>query len=116
MTELDGVLANGEDVHFRYLAFLFRGRLREEAGELEGAAADYRAAATLAPAGQTAHVALGHVLDRLGDLAGSRESLDRAVSQSSRLLVPVDDWWIYPYGQMRRLESLLAELTIEARR
>jgi tetratricopeptide (TPR) repeat protein len=115
-TELDWVLTRGEDLHFQYLAFLFRGRLHEEDGQLEAAAVDYRAAATLAPAGQTAHVALGHVLDRLGDLAASRESLDRAVSRSSRLLVPVDDWWVYPYGQMRRLESLLAELTIEARR
>lgn len=115
-TELDWVLTEGEVAHLRYLAFLFRGRLHEDAGEPEAAAADYRAAATLAPEGQTAHVALGHVLDRLGDLAGSRESLDRAVSRASRLLVPVDAWWIYPYGQLRRLESLLAELTIEARR
>ncbi len=114
--ELDWVLAKGEVPHLRYLAFLFRGRLREEAGEPEAAAVDYRAAATLAPTGQTAHIALGHVLDQLGDLAGSRESLDRAVSHSSRLLVPVDPWWIYQYGQLRRLESLLGELTIEARR
>lgn len=114
--EIDRALRDANDPALRYLALLLQGRLREDGDDLAGAAEAYRAAATLSPDGQTAYVALGHVLDRLGDLPGSRAALDRAVAKSSRLFVPLDPWWVYPYGQSSRADSLLAELRIEARR
>lgn len=113
--EIEWVLREGRDPARRYLALLFEGRLREGRGDLAGAAESYRAAGATDPDGQTAHVALGHVLDRLGDVAGSRDALGRAVAKASRLAVPPDPWWTYPYGQGDRVDPLLAELRLEAR-
>ena len=114
--EIDRVLREGRDPALRYLAFLFQGRCREGEGDFARAVEAYRAGAALFPEAQTVHMALGHALDRLGDLRGSRDELRRAVVEGSPLFERPDPWWAYPYGQSSRADSLLAELRDGARR
>jgi tetratricopeptide (TPR) repeat protein len=88
------------------MARLFGGRALEALGDWPRAVAAYRAADAQVPQAQTALVALGRALDRLGDSAGAQEALDRASAPGG----PEDPWWDYQSGQPARLDELFEEL------
>jgi hypothetical protein len=71
--ELAAVADSSADPPIRYLAHLFAGRLKQRAGDLPGAAAEYDAARTIGRGCQAAYVALSFVEDWLGDHARARD-------------------------------------------
>jgi tetratricopeptide (TPR) repeat protein len=106
LQELERIATSAHEPGQRYLARLFAGRAREALGDLRGAAVAYRDAAAQVPGAQTALVALGRALDRLGDAAGAQEALDGAGAPGG----PGDPWWDYQVGQPKRLDELLEGL------
>jgi tetratricopeptide (TPR) repeat protein len=108
------VLARRPDAATAFLAHLFLGRLDEDAGRLDDAAASYEAALTLDPRSQSARLALSHVRLRRGDAAGARAEVERAVGEGGRRPQP-DAFWLYPWGPsvgvQGRLEALRREST-----
>jgi tetratricopeptide (TPR) repeat protein len=91
-----------------YLARLFEGRAREQLGDLQGAAAAFTEAGTLAPGAQSALVALGRALDRLGEGARSQAAFDEAMLRETE--AQLDPWWDYMRGQPDRIKDVLEEL------
>jgi tetratricopeptide (TPR) repeat protein len=83
----------------RYLARLFEGRGRERLGDIEGAVAAYSAAVEAVPFGQTAELALGRVLDLVGERARAQEALSAAARYD---VSAVDPWWDYCAGRLDR--------------
>jgi tetratricopeptide (TPR) repeat protein len=112
--ELEWVRQRSGDPRLQHLALLFRGRIEERAGHLAAAAASYRSALAHDPAGQTAHLALAHALDGLGDGPGAAGAVEGAAPQSSRR--HDDGWWLYRFGQSHRVGAMLDELRREATR
>jgi tetratricopeptide (TPR) repeat protein len=112
--ELRSVAGEEDEPGVRYLAHLFLGRLREDQRRLEEAAAEYRAAASLVPRSQTAHLALAQALDRLGERAGALEALQIALRTGNDEPAPFDAWWAYLFGQSGRAEALVEELRLAA--
>jgi tetratricopeptide (TPR) repeat protein len=90
----------------RYLAELFRGGVREERQDANGAAEAYRRATAALPKSQTARVALARLLL----LAG------RAEEAGAQVLGPLagpwstdvhdDPWWLYTFGTWPEAEKL----------
>ncbi len=91
-----------------YLARLFEGRAREQLGDLQGAAVAFTEAATLAPGAQSALIAVGRALDRLGEVARSQTALDEAMLPETE--AQLDPWWDYMRGQPDRIKGVLEEL------
>jgi len=89
-----------------YMARLFEGRTRERLGDPRGAATAFAAAVERVPRGQSALVALGRALDRLGEGTRAQEAFDTAL----RAEVQRDPWWDYIKGQPDRIDALLEEL------
>ncbi|HYN05422.1 MAG TPA: tetratricopeptide repeat protein [Vicinamibacteria bacterium] len=96
-----------------FLAHLFLGRLDEDAGRLDDAAASYEAALALDPRSQSARLALSHVRLRRGDAAGARVEVERAVGEAGRRPHP-DALWLYPWGPSVGVEDRLEALRREA--
>jgi tetratricopeptide (TPR) repeat protein len=108
------VLARKPDAATAFLAHLFLGRLDEDAGRLDDAAASYEAALTLDPRSQSARLALSHVRLQRGDATGARAEVEKAVGEGGRRPQP-DAFWLYPWGPSvgvrGRLEALRQEAT-----
>lgn len=113
-TALDETLARTSQPLVRYLGHLYLGQLHEEAGRLEEAEREYRAALDVDPQAQAAAVALSYVLQLAGDPAASREVLARAVAQGGRRR-RADAYWDYPLGRSAEAETLLEALREESR-
>jgi tetratricopeptide (TPR) repeat protein len=110
--ELEWVVGHSREPSMLYLAHLFRGAIHQRAGRLDAAAVSYRSAVAQDPACQTGNLALGHVLEQLGERAGALEAWRRATAGHDH----DDAWWLYPLGRLRRSEALLAALRQEATR
>jgi Flp pilus assembly protein TadD len=106
LRELEPIAARPGDPRQRYLARLFQGRVLEALADFEGSAASFRAASELVPGAQSALIALGRVLDRLGDPGAAQAALEAA----SAMGAPEDPWWDYLSGQPRRLAAWRDEL------
>jgi tetratricopeptide (TPR) repeat protein len=112
--ELEWAAARSRDPYLRYMAFLFLGRLHEEAGRLDVAVAAYRSAVTEDPGCQAANLALGRALHRLGDASGASAAWSRATPVSRR--GHPDGWWLYPFGRAHETPAILEALRQEASR
>jgi tetratricopeptide (TPR) repeat protein len=108
LPELERVARESPRPDQRYMAHLFEGRAREALGDVPGAARAFAAAAADVPRAQSALVALGRALDRLGQAARSQEAFDRAMLSEAQ--APQDPWLNYILGQPRRIDALLEEL------
>lgn len=87
------IAAAGPVVPVRYLGLLFLGTIAERQGRLADAESQYRAAFVLFPWGQSAPLALSHVLMRAGREADSRATLtDHFTATRNRV---VDPLWSY---------------------
>jgi tetratricopeptide (TPR) repeat protein len=106
LRDLERVAAEASQPGHRYMARLFEGRALEVRGDLDGAAAAYRAAVEEVPMAQSALIALGRALDGLGDSATAQEALEAAAARSK----PYDPWLGYRLGQPERLPGLLEDL------
>ena len=107
------VLARKPDGATAFLAHLFLGRLHEDAGRLDDAAASYEAALALDPRSQSARLALSHVRLRRGDAAGARAEVEKTVGSAGRRPRP-DALWLYPWGPSVGVEDRLEALRGEA--
>jgi tetratricopeptide (TPR) repeat protein len=110
--ELEWVVAHAQEGPLLYLAHLFRGRIEQEAGRLEASVASYRLAVAKDPECQTGNLALGQVLDRLGERASAVEVWRKAATAHDH----DDSWWLYFYGRFHRSEALFDALRQEATR
>jgi tetratricopeptide (TPR) repeat protein len=90
----------------RYMASLFEGRTRERLGDPRGAATAFAAAVERVPRGQSALVALGRALDRLGEGTRAQEVFDGALQAEAQR----DPWLDYIGGQPDRIDTLVEEL------
>jgi tetratricopeptide (TPR) repeat protein len=109
----EAVLAQTRSRDTAFLAYLFRGRLDEDAGHLEDAVRSYESALALDARSQSARLALSHVRLRLGDPAAARREVDAALAPAPRL-VNLDLFWVYPWGPAVGVEERLAALRQEA--
>jgi tetratricopeptide (TPR) repeat protein len=94
-----------------FLAHLFAGRIDEDAGRLQAAAASYAAAVAIDPRCQSGRLALSHVRLRLGDEAAARRDVEDSLESAGGR--PRDPLWLYPWGPsvgvLERLEALRRE-------
>jgi hypothetical protein len=97
----------------KYVASMLLGAIRERAGDPGAAARLYVEAAQAVPDGQSAYLALAHVMyavDQRDDAATVVERLfARGIVGGA-----ADPWWLYPLGldanPERRLDALRAEV------
>lgn len=114
-----GVDTSG-DPAVRFAALLTSGDIHRERGDLAKAIECYRSALDLAPASQSAVVALSHALHESGDTARSYEMVHAffvgGSAKPETITGPREEndlWWRYLLGHSDRLNSLLMELRKE---
>ena len=113
-TALEHAVGSGtSDPRLLYLAYLFLGRVHEDAGRLDHAVEQYRVALDLDPSAQAAAVALSHALRTAGEAEESRSVLRTALAQAGRR-PHRDAFWEYPMGDAGRYEELFADLRRES--
>ena len=106
-------VTKAKDPELRYLAHLFLGSKHEQAGRLDAAAAEYRAAVAASPLSQTGYLALSWSLDATGDRAGAREALELALSRGASDARNEDPWCLYPFGQVRETQVIFDRMLLE---
>jgi tetratricopeptide (TPR) repeat protein len=111
---LHAVTETTRDPELQYLAHLFLGRIHEEAGRLDAAAAEYRAAVAASPRSQTGYLALSQSLDAMGDRRSALETLELALSRGDTDEAAPDPWCIYPFGQVQETQALFERMLQEA--
>jgi tetratricopeptide (TPR) repeat protein len=97
-----------------YLVHLFLGRCDEDAGRLEDAEREYRAALDLDPSAQVAGVALSHAVLMAGDEPAAQRVLKAALGHARRK--EGDVYWSYPLGGVQFSEGMFEQLRGESLR
>lgn len=89
---VDTAMPLSGDAGLSYFRHLVRGKVLDAAGRTDDAVSAYRAALALAPAAQSARVALMHDLVRQSDHRGARD-----LAEAIQTLPPEawDPWWLY---------------------
>jgi tetratricopeptide (TPR) repeat protein len=105
-TLLTDFLATPRPTRTRYLALLFRGKAARAVGDLQAAAADYRAALGEYASATTPMLALGSLADEQGDAAESQRWVERALASPPGL----DPWRVYIQGQAWQLDARLVSI------
>ena len=105
-------LRRAREPGLQFLAHLFLGRTREDAGEIEAAVTEYRLALEIDPLSQSAAIALAHALQLAGQAEEAREVLQGAVSAAGRR-AGRDAYWDYLVGNALDAEEALARLREE---
>ena len=100
------MLAQSTDGRQRYLAALFLGRVLEDEGKADEAAASYRRAIAAWPEGQSASIALVHVMTRRGQLPGALSLLRETIGRPWWPYQMADPWWSYAFGFTRARAQL----------
>ncbi len=100
--------------YLAYLAALFLGQVHERAGRPVEARRCYEAAVREYPEGQTAYIALGQLLETIGEIETGRTSASRMFA--SRRDPERDPWWVYPDAQAWQMDRRLGTLREYARR
>ncbi|MGE5244236.1 MAG: tetratricopeptide repeat protein [Betaproteobacteria bacterium] len=99
-----------------YWRSLLLGALAEAERKPEEAAGDYRAALQAYPNGQSAAVALSHVMaESLGDRAGAAQLLREHLTGSPTRNFSSDPWWLYDMGQAWRVSDWLEDIARRSR-
>jgi len=111
---LETVAETPGDKNRRTLAWLFLGRVYEEAGDTAAAVEAYRRAIEIAPRFQAPHIALALALEHGAGDEAARAILVPFFLERSRSWVRADPWNDYPFGppemRLRPLEALLERL------
>jgi tetratricopeptide (TPR) repeat protein len=110
---LQKVIAAQAPPAIRYLALLFHGRVLERRRELDAAAKRYVEAVQVMPDGQTAYLALAHLMHGAGQREGGATVLDRMFNRGIAA-GSIDPWWLYPLGLEVDLDPRFAELRRDA--
>jgi len=96
-TLYDAIIESDAAPRLKMLARLFHGELAELEKNPTEAEAQYRSAHALAPAAQSAMLAMSRLCDARGDLACARDWLERSFAAASP--DRQDPWWGYLRGQ-----------------
>jgi tetratricopeptide (TPR) repeat protein len=110
--QLQAALASATVGTQSYLAHLFLGRVRQDAGSLDEAVAEYRLAVELHPSALAAGVALSSALALQGDAGAARLALAQGMRGAGRrpLRDPYWDYLVVNAAELRdRLEDLYRE-------
>jgi tetratricopeptide (TPR) repeat protein len=107
------IVAGSRNQERLYLAYLFVGRVHEDAGRDADAERAYQNAAGVEPNSQAAAMALAHLRLMGGDTEATREILDRELAQTPPRSHD-DPFWNYQFGIARRAEPLFEALRNEA--
>lgn len=105
---LGSILAAAPPPATKYLASLMLGGIRERAGQLEQAARTYVEAILAVPDGQSAYLALSHVMQRMNQPGDAAAVLDRLFGRAITSLA-ADPWWTYPLGLDLALDARFEE-------
>jgi VWFA-related protein len=95
------------DAALRYLQALLYGHVLLSRDRRDEAAHAYRAALAVAPAAQSARVALMNTLLASGDRAGAAALAEEVEIETS---TAIDPWWIYWQGQYRFFPAAMARV------
>jgi tetratricopeptide (TPR) repeat protein len=95
------------DAALRYLQALLYGHVLVSRDRRDEAAHAYRAALAVAPAAQSARVALMNTLLASGDRAGAVALAEEVEIETS---TAIDPWWIYWQGQYRFFPAAMARV------
>jgi tetratricopeptide (TPR) repeat protein len=95
------------DASLRYLQALLYGHVLLSRDRRDEAAHAYRAALAVAPAAQSARVALMNTLLASGDRAGAAALAEEVEIETS---TAIDPWWIYWQGQYRFFPAAMARV------
>ncbi len=106
--------AGPPDASIVYLTHLWMGQIRERQKQWNPAALSYVDAVKAQPDGQSAYVALAHVLQATGQPVEAAGVLDRWYGRGVTSAV-ADPWWIYPLGLDARLEARFDAIFAEVR-
>lgn len=102
--ELGTVKQASPDPSHVYLVNLWLGDIRERQKQWNAAAELYVEAVKTRPDGQSAYVALAHVLHAMGQGVQAAGVMDRWFARG--VTNPIaDPWWVYPLGLDARLEA-----------
>jgi tetratricopeptide (TPR) repeat protein len=103
--------SDAADPRHAYLAALFLGAIDERNERFEDAERSYRRAMSIYPRGQSAPIALSHLLSRTSREGDAREALARHHARN-RFIV-IDPLWTYLLGTDEHLAAALNELRAE---
>jgi tetratricopeptide (TPR) repeat protein len=104
---------DSQDGYLTYLAALFLGRGCERQGRVDEARAWYEKASRVYPEGQTAYVALGHLLEAGGS---PRDGWFRVLDMFGKGPGPQrDPWWVYLDAQFWQADRRMARMRAYAR-
>lgn len=107
LSVIESAKPDPQDALLRYWRELFRGKILDDLGRLDDAAAAFRAALAIAPNAQSARSALMAVLVRSGHL---REAEQEAETIQTTPANTFDPWWIYWQADYRWFPTLFSRL------
>jgi tetratricopeptide (TPR) repeat protein len=110
---LEAALARAHEPDHRYLAHLFLGRIHEDAGRLDQALVEYRAAAHVYPEGQSAAVALSHALQLAGEADEARRTMARGLTDGKKARDAYSDYLAYNTEGVDEMEFDLHRESLE---
>ena len=112
---LTAILAGQPTAPIKYLASLMLGGIRERQKQFDPAARLYVDAVLAVPDGQSAFLALAHIMHAAGHRDDTAAVLDKLFAR--RLTsITADPWWLYPLGLDVGLEARFGAIRDEVRK
>ena len=99
----------------KYLASLMLGGIRERQKQFDPAARLYVDAILAVPDGQSAYLALAHIMDAANHRDDAASVLDKLFARRATQLT-ADPWWMYPLGLDAALETRFGAIRDEIRK
>lgn len=112
---LTAILAAQPKPPMKYLASLLLGGIRERQKQFDPAARLYVDAVLAVPDGQSAYLALAHIMHAANHRDDATSVLDKMFARRASQLT-ADPWWMYPLGLDAGLEARFGEIRDEVRK
>jgi predicted negative regulator of RcsB-dependent stress response len=112
---LTAILAAQPAAPLKYLASLFLGGIRERQRQFDPAARLYVDAVLAVPDGQSAYLALSHLMHAANHRDDAAAVLDKMFARRATQLT-ADPWWMYPLGLDAALEARFGQIRDEIRK
>lgn len=112
---LTAILGGQPAPPIKYLASLLLGGIRERQKQFDPAARLYVDAVLAVPDGQSAYLALAHIMHAANHRADAASVLDKLFARKAAQLT-ADPWWMYPLGLDGALEARFGAIRDEIRK